>query len=516
MDISSRIFHQYRVIGNFCCEKGFCMENVGSNNFVTTSIGNAFHTYDVKKLNLIAASDPVVETIHMLSSTENGEILCAHGTKLSVWKRGKMIGEPWIHESNISRIYAIGNVVACYEESGELNVYHVPERRLISSIQFSGEFEITAWCHPPTYINKIVIGFKSGHLQIWNIITCQMVQSLTKFEGQITCIKESPILDIIAVGVGSLLYIFNCKKNENIFLFKSDIEIAFISFRNTKDDVYHLAFCGVQSDILILDIEKNQLVCSIPAHTKNISGINYVNCQPLLVTASGDNSIKIWIFDHMDGSARLLKSRSGIPDSISKLRFIPGPRGLNLLSASGSFLRFTNCNRDEQSFDFSYGRPRKDWKDKSSESRPFYLPPISDFDEYFFDNIVTCHQKTNWVQAWRLDKKKISKLKLKHSLLQNQIPTCVKITACGNNCMVGYNHGSLELFNLESGAHRASFVDTGRKSSAIVGVAVDGRNILCASIDKSHLRIWFFKNHSLKTRVKLLFSPKKIEINRQK
>jgi len=33
--------------------------------------------------------------------------------------------------------------------------------------------------------------------------------------------------------------------------------------------------------------------------------------QPVLMTSGGDNSVKQWIFDNQDGTARLLKFRAG-------------------------------------------------------------------------------------------------------------------------------------------------------------------------------------------------------------
>ena len=42
-----------------------------------------------------------------------------------------------------------------------------------------------------------------------------------------------------------------------------------------------------------------------------ISGMSFLPGEPLLVTSSGDNSLKMWIFDMADGGAREHKSRTG-------------------------------------------------------------------------------------------------------------------------------------------------------------------------------------------------------------
>ena len=46
-------------------------------------------------------------------------------------------------------------------------------------------------------------------------------------------------------------------------------------------------------------------------HESSIASMAFLQSQPLLITSSGDNTLKIWIFDQADGSARLLRSRSG-------------------------------------------------------------------------------------------------------------------------------------------------------------------------------------------------------------
>lgn len=46
---------------------------------------------------------------------------------------------------------------------------HEGSDRLISDAALEGGFVPTALAHPPTYLNKVVIGSEAGALQLWNV-----------------------------------------------------------------------------------------------------------------------------------------------------------------------------------------------------------------------------------------------------------------------------------------------------------------------------------------------------------
>ncbi|KAF0989950.1 hypothetical protein HZS_6436, partial [Henneguya salminicola] len=510
----SNIFQPYRTIGNFCTNYGFCVEYYGANSFVTTSVGDLYHTYNCKKINLICVSDQCASPIKKIIPTGTGFLVCSHGSFVSIWKRGKRIGDLFKHSSDVIDILCMGDNVLSVDKSGSLVMWDfLTQCKCITykidvyfETMFTDNCQIMSWCHPPTYINKIILGLASGALWIWNIITWYIILLLTQ-----TC-----ALDILAIGVGGNLIFHNIKTDKTLFIFSSDLEdISHISFQNTAK-FNSVAFCGKISDILVMDLDTRKLICTIPSHKGGIAGIEFLIGQPILVTAGADNKIKMWILDNPDGSARLLKSRTGHSGPTNKLRFI-GNTGLSIISSSALSLRFTNCNRDEQSFEFSNGRPTKRWKSDKPVMRPT-LPEIIDFNnskEYFWETCVSCHRGISWVQTWNVINKTIGKKKLFSPHLKNQKPISVTLSPCGNSCLVGYDKGGLEVFNMESGSHRGSFIDNQPMRTPILGVVIDGRNYLCVSIDNPMCRIWFFNTRKIKARIELSIEPKKIEINRQ-
>lgn len=514
---NSLIFRPHRTIGIFCNGSGFCVENFGCNSFLTTSIGPTFQTYNCKKLNLVCVSDKLECDISLIAATGTGYLVCAHENSASVWKRGKMVGDRMEHANNIVNLLCVGEKVLSLDSSGCLIIWEALTKHIYSENYFTDSYQITAWCHPPTYINKVVFGMSSGAIQIWNMRTCKTVFTIDRFQNPISCLKESPALDIIAIATGHLLVLYNIKTNTELFSFESDINaISHISFQ-TDGNVNSVAFCGGNTDIMVLDLDHRSLTCAVNAHSGRISGIAFLPGRPILVTAGADNKIGMWVFDLPDGSGRLLKSRSGHFAPISKLRFF-GQSGLNLISSSGNSLRFTNCNRDEQSFAFSAGKKVKGWK----HGRPVSRPPLPDIIEFsacsskqgFWENCVSCHKSSLWVHTWDIALKKIGKKRLKAPRSPFQCPISLAISVCGNHCLVGYSRGGLERFNLESGQHRGSFCDEPPCTTPVRGVIIDGRNRLCCSIDATHCRIWNFHTLKIKARIRLSSSPSRVEINR--
>jgi U3 small nucleolar RNA-associated protein 21 len=85
--------------------------------------------------------------------------------------------------------------------------------------------------------------------------------------------------------------------------------------------------------IAVWNLEEKRLIAQLrEAHNGSVNGMNCLQFEPLMVTSSNDNSIKVWIFDMSDGSARLLRQRHGHSLPSTKIRF-HDQNGLNILSA---------------------------------------------------------------------------------------------------------------------------------------------------------------------------------------
>ena len=55
--------------------------------------------------------------------------------------------------------------------------------------------------HPDTYLNKIVLGTREGQIQLWNVATRKLVYTFQGWNSPVTCIVQSPAVDVVAIGL---------------------------------------------------------------------------------------------------------------------------------------------------------------------------------------------------------------------------------------------------------------------------------------------------------------------------
>lgn len=187
---------------------------------------------------------------------------------------------------------------------------------------------ITAVAHPPTYLNKLLIGYSSGRMQLWNINTGHCLYTFEHLEcasSSITVIEPSPILDVVAVGFADgMIRIHNVRTDNAVMQFEHfnrknskpqndgkmnnlNMEtvhgrIHGLSFRT--DGVAHLVSVGSDNDVVIWNLKKRTLEnVHYGAHRGRIVSARFIERENLLVTSSTDNSLKMWILDDDGDSA---------------------------------------------------------------------------------------------------------------------------------------------------------------------------------------------------------------------
>ena len=95
-------------------------------------------------------------------------------------------------------------------------------------IDLGKDFQPTCMAHPDTYVNKIVIGSKLGKMELWNFVSGKKLFTFD-FGSEICCIKASPALDVVGVGLSDgwakLSFIF-------LFIFVFYLSLFSIYFSN--------------------------------------------------------------------------------------------------------------------------------------------------------------------------------------------------------------------------------------------------------------------------------------------
>src|SRR5699024_337564 len=79
------------------------------------------------------------------------------------------------------------------------------------------QFEISALLHPATYINKILLGSRSGALQLWNVAKQKLIYHFTGFGSAVTKLAQAPALHIAAIGHESgLIALHHLKQDQTL------------------------------------------------------------------------------------------------------------------------------------------------------------------------------------------------------------------------------------------------------------------------------------------------------------
>ncbi|CAK9147531.1 unnamed protein product [Ilex paraguariensis] len=380
--------------------------------------------------------------------------------------------------------------------------------------------------HPDTYLNKVILGSQEGSLQLWNISTKKKLYDFKGWNSSICCCVSSPALDVVAVGCADgKIHVHNIRYDEGVVTFSHSTRGAVTALSFSTDGQPLLASGGSSGVISIWNLDKRRLQSIIrEAHDCSITALHFFANEPVLMSSSVDNSMKMWIFDTSDGDPRLLRFRSGHSAPPLCIKFYAN--GRHILSAGQDrAFRLFSVIQDQQSRELSQRHVSKRAKKLRLKEEEIKLKPVIAFDvaeirERDWCNVVTCHMDTAQAYVWRLQNFVLGEHILTPSP-ENQTPVkACAISACGNFAVLGTAGGWIERFNLQSGISRGSYVDISERKSCghdgeVVGVACDSTNTLMISAGfHGDVKVWDFKGRELKSRWEIGCSVVKIIYHR--
>ncbi|XP_051123637.1 U3 small nucleolar RNA-associated protein 21 homolog isoform X2 [Andrographis paniculata] len=380
--------------------------------------------------------------------------------------------------------------------------------------------------HPDTYLNKVIMGSQEGSLQLWNISTKKKLYEFKGWNAAICCCVSSPALDVVGVGCSDgKVHVHNIRYDEEVVTFSHSTRGSVTALAFSTDGQPLLASGGSSGVISIWNLEKRRLQSIIgEAHDCSIVSLHFLANEPVLMSSSADNSLKMWIFDTTDGDPRLLRFRSGHSAPPLCIKFYAN--GRHILSAGQDrAFRLFSVIQDQQSRELSQRHVCKRAKKLKMKEAEIKLKPVIAFDvaeirERDWCNVVTCHVDTPQAYVWRLQNFVIGE----HVLTPcPQDPTPVKtcaISACGNFAVLGNAGGWIERFNLQSGISRGSYIDVSERkpcahNGEVVGVACDSTNTVMISAGfYGDVKVWDFKGREVKSRWEIGCSLVKIVYQR--
>jgi len=338
--------------------------------------------------------------------------------------------------------------------------------------------------------------------------------------GSVTALSSTLALGLLAIAYanGSIV-VFDVEADQSVLVLyqrNTTKPVTSISFRSDglgagedgcKDGV--MATASIESgDVTLWDLNRGGKVVGVlrGAHdTSNLAGgtginkIEFLPGQAVLISSGKDNALRSWVFDQTPFSPipRPLHSRSGHASSITKLQFLPAASdgsdvtGKWLLSAAQDrSLWGFSLRKDGQNTEVSQGAVKSKARktglatDDASAVEEFKASPIIDIacsmnrdggmgtvngpvwtnakttnaEEVGmtgWESIITAHADDRFARTWSWGRKKAGRWAFETGDRKNV--TSVAMTACGTFAIVGSAGGSLDMFNLQSGAHRQRY-----------------------------------------------------------
>ncbi|XP_053659157.1 WD repeat-containing protein 36 [Anopheles marshallii] len=479
-------------------------------NVVITCVGRSFHVYGCNNFRLIRTGR--IHPADITAIAADGFITyVAAGNLIYGWRSSVELRKVYRgHEKPVHLLLPFAKHLISIDESSLLKIWIVSTQELYLEIPFAkDEFEISAIVHPASYKNKILLGSTQGGLQLWNLKSCKQVHTFAGFDSKVLQLEQAPAIDVIAVGLQSgKIVLLNIQYEEVVIEVHQDWgPVTAISFRTDGTSI--MATASSNGQVVFWDLEERSILSTLMAHDDSVTGLQFLPNEPLLITSSPDNSLKMWIFDLSDGGARLLRFREGHAASPTCIRY-HGASGRNIVSSGeDSSLRIfstvtetLNCSLGKASYNRKASKKQK----KKSED-PFRMPPISYFTTEItrdkeWDSIAALHQGLVQVTTWSYDKRRMGDLHLVPEAFQNKqqnkditiTASCLCLSHCGNFVTIGYSSGHVERFNIQSGIHRASYGSPSAHKHYIRGLSSDNLNqIIVSGAADGQLKFWKFK-----------------------
>ncbi|CAG2059103.1 unnamed protein product [Timema podura] len=235
-------------------------------------------------------------------------VFTASGNTIYAWRRGTELKHTYTgHTAPVTIILPYGPHLVTVDEGSALKLWDIKTEELQAELSFGGDvFQATALMHPATYLNKVLLGSEQGSLELWNLKTCTRVFVFPGWGTPVTVLEQAPAINVVAIGTASgKIVLHNLKFDQTLMELSQDWgAVTSLSFRTDNHPV--LVSGSITGALVFWDLEHRKVFSQIQAaHSKAVTGLQCLPNEPLLVTSSPDNSLKMWIFDMLDGGARV-------------------------------------------------------------------------------------------------------------------------------------------------------------------------------------------------------------------
>lgn len=500
---SSRIFSPFRTVGLVSTNVPCSVSTLGDTYIVSSVVGNAVQQYDAANLHLLYMTQPQTSEPIECITTKFHDLFVAAGNDLIVYRRGRSVASTELNSqystdfreckgSRKSKAISIevfgGFVCVCYPRGVQVFKWSSKSAELVfyTSISLPSVLgSLTGMCHPPTYLNKLLIATKSC-LVLVNVKTGKVIHTFNEPGYVLSGVEACPVaLDIAACyGITGEISIFDLKTDSILFTLQTSEPITSISFRSdTGVDSAPLLGVGTSSgSIYFYDLQLRRRVQSFRSFSSaTIGKIAFLPGQAVCVVSSGNNTLSELVFDPPLATravgahrARLLRHRGGHSTPPSTLEFADAESHFLLSGSDSDSLWALSLRKDSQSR--SFGK----LNDKDNFGSIIAMA-YSEEKSSRWETLVTAHAQSNIARCWSVSNCALAAKKTLTSV-DGGIVKSVFVSSCGNFALLGSALGGVSMFNLQSGVKKA-FVSASK--SSIQGLALTPNNALLvtASLD---------------------------------
>lgn len=262
----SRLFRRNRALGFVTNQVPACIRYIRrrKENVIVTCIGRLFHTYSCDHFRLICVSGMHPEDITCIAS-DNYVVYSASAKNIYAWRSGNVIKHVYKgHRSNVHLMLPFGEHLISIDEDSNLKVWNIRMADEYLDLPFKNdEFKITALMHPPTYLNKILLGSEQGGLQLWNLKDCRLIHTFEGYGSKITCLQAAPAVDVAAIGlITGRIVLLNLKFGEQIMEFNQEWgAVTGITFRTDGHPI--MATSSTNGKIVFWNLDEKKVSSSI-------------------------------------------------------------------------------------------------------------------------------------------------------------------------------------------------------------------------------------------------------------
>uniref|UniRef100_A0A1A9ZFS9 Uncharacterized protein n=1 Tax=Glossina pallidipes TaxID=7398 RepID=A0A1A9ZFS9_GLOPL len=503
------IFKYNRVIGQVSNQIPAIIRYIRhrKDNLIITCVGRSFQVYASSHFRLLHVSGQHPDDITAMAA-DRGHIYTASNKCIYAWRAGKHVKNVFRgHAKNVHTILPFGCHLIAVDEDNVLKVWNIKEASVYLEVAFKEDFKVTAVAHPSTYVNKIVLGSEQGQMKLLNVRNNRVVYTFNLRSSRVTCIEPAPAINVVAVGhQDGYINLIDLQYNQILMGLKQDWgTVLNITFRTDGPPV--MVSASNHGYVAFWNLEEKKILDQLQVHEDAVSTAICLPNEPLMLTTSSDNSMKLWIFDMIDGGARMLRIREGHIGPPLCIRY-HGHNGSTILS-SGEDCSLRAFSTITETFNRNFGKASYNRKSSKKKNRfqddPHRMPPIIEFTsettcEKEWDNIAAIHAGTLQATTWSFHKSRMGRNRLMPQKFYNKNrpdifveTTCIVLTHCGNFAIIGYSSGDVEKYNMQSGQHRGSYGNPGHKA-AVRGVVVDNLNqMLVSGCSSGLLKFWHFR-----------------------